>query len=407
MFSSSYNEAKDKFLNVVEQGGYDLQSFVLSPGLTTEVATHINAKTKKLLVVNSGIHGVEGYFGAAVQTQWLQDHKAEDLPEDVGVIFVFASNPHGFANDHRVDASLVVDGIVHRVDPNRNFIANFADAPENKNYKSLEDTIIPKSWNWLTRVSSTARLTLYWLYDKITFSKEHFFTPALCGQYVSPDGMSFGGQQECWTNKVYQNIEKQMRALPNVSEIVFIDLHTGIGSKGGFEIYPNQIIPKKNPNVVDVITHPNLKEMYAKHPKIKVPDYPYPATGALEDYIAQKFSDKTITAFTIEAGTLDSFTVYNAMRGQNWQDKYGKDKKDITTEKMRAAFYPEHDKAWKDSVASLAKQIFDDVFAKIFKVDFVPKVYKGGMCLFSSNQNPQKKDLTSIVAREQHLATRP
>ncbi len=49
--------------------------------------------------MSSGLHGVEGYFGSAVQLAWLHGVRAGciRIPSGTAVVLVHAVNPHGFA----------------------------------------------------------------------------------------------------------------------------------------------------------------------------------------------------------------------------------------------------------------------------------------------------------------------
>ena len=65
-------------------------------------------RAARLLVLSSGIHGVEGYFGSAVQLAWLDAlaHRAPTV--ETGVLLIHAINPYGFAwrrrwNENNVD----------------------------------------------------------------------------------------------------------------------------------------------------------------------------------------------------------------------------------------------------------------------------------------------------------------
>ena len=51
-------------------------------------------------MITSGIHGVEGHAGSALQQLWLAVF-AGDPPADTGVLLVHALNPYGFAHGRR------------------------------------------------------------------------------------------------------------------------------------------------------------------------------------------------------------------------------------------------------------------------------------------------------------------
>lgn len=361
MFSSSYQEARTKFLDAANRSGYKLEALSMpqNQSLITDIASRIdNNVTKKLLIVNSGIHGIEGYFGSAVQSEWLSKHLAQDLAHELGIIFVHASNPHGFAHSHRVDASYTEGNVVHRVDPNRNFIDFSVPLPENKNYTVLEPALVPLEWTGWSKFATTTKLLWNLLKDKLTGTFDHFSIPALSGQYVSPSGMSFGGTHPSWTNTVFQHVLAQAKRLQNLQEVVFIDLHTGIGANGTLEVYPTLESP---------IAFSEVDNTLKGIGKVKVVKAPYPVTGALDTYVTEFFKNLKVTAMTIEAGTESALSVFNALRGQNWQDVYGVHERDKTTSIVRDAFYPEHDQAWKESVTQCTNHVLERVIDKMLK----------------------------------------
>ena len=80
-----------------------------------------------VLVVSSGVHGVEGFFGSAVQTAFLREaeSRAAAGPNDA-LVFLHALNPYGFAWLRRFDEAnvdlnrnLLVDGQPYRGSPPR------------------------------------------------------------------------------------------------------------------------------------------------------------------------------------------------------------------------------------------------------------------------------------------------
>ncbi len=67
------------------------------------------------LVVSSGVHGVEGFFGSAVQLAFLEKLPPDwRPPEGAAVVLIHALNPFGFAWQRRFNEE--------NVDLNRNFL---------------------------------------------------------------------------------------------------------------------------------------------------------------------------------------------------------------------------------------------------------------------------------------------
>lgn len=73
---------------------------------------------KRLVVMSSGIHGVEGFAGSAFQRRWIEEFLLDDksaykLPKNSDFLILHGINAHGFKNFLRVNE--------RNVDLNRNF----------------------------------------------------------------------------------------------------------------------------------------------------------------------------------------------------------------------------------------------------------------------------------------------
>ena len=89
--------------------------------------------------MSSGVHGVEGFFGSAVQLAWLSRQAAgERPPNDGAVVLIHAVNPYGFAKLRRTNED--------NVDLNRNYLDTddaYAGAPDG--YEALNRFLNPAS----------------------------------------------------------------------------------------------------------------------------------------------------------------------------------------------------------------------------------------------------------------------
>lgn len=370
MFSRDYFQAREKFTDVAKVNSYELKSYVMPDNvgpngeeLSTDVAFHITEKTKRLLIVNSGIHGIEGFYGSAMQSAWLANHPVDQLPEDVGVLMIHASNPHAFAYENRVDASETINSVTHRVDPNRNFIDYSKPLPENPGYLPLERTIIPESYYGIEGYTSTIKLLSLAALDKITGSFNHLFEPLMAGQCDSPNGFSFIGHHPSWTNKVLHKITEECvdPYLDHISDMTFIDLHTGIGKVGDMAIYP---IAKPGDAAFDRLCR-GLQGI--AEPAREGAPYPIRGCGAAEA-MQHKYAEKSMISFGIECGTKSSLSSVMALRAQNWLDNYGEPndphaaqiKRDI-----REAFYPEKDTQWQIQITKRTLAAFDGLIKEM------------------------------------------
>src|SRR5205814_8455032 len=67
------------------------------------------------LIVSSGLHGVEGFFGSALQTAYVRQVRRQDVFDSKGqLVLIHAINPFGFFALRRVNED--------NIDLNRNFL---------------------------------------------------------------------------------------------------------------------------------------------------------------------------------------------------------------------------------------------------------------------------------------------
>ena len=100
-FSSSYAEARKKFLEAAAAAGLPIESHAHplkgrdGEDLAMDVVRDGPADAKKLLIVSSACHGVEGYCGSGVQVAALHDAEWRAKARDAGVatLYIHALNP--------------------------------------------------------------------------------------------------------------------------------------------------------------------------------------------------------------------------------------------------------------------------------------------------------------------------
>ena len=99
-------------------------------------------KFKNIIILSSGIHGIEGFVGNAIQNMFIVDilEKYIDF-EQTGVLILHSINPYGHKYNRRVTEN--------NVDLNRNFdtnenIFNLNDSNYNKAYPKINDFLNPQ-----------------------------------------------------------------------------------------------------------------------------------------------------------------------------------------------------------------------------------------------------------------------
>jgi len=237
-FSATYVEARAKFLEAARARGASIESFVneahrgaLGEELATDVALLGAIDAKKLLLVTSGTHGPEGFCGSGTQVATLHDDDLLARLQQAGValLLVHAVNPHGFSHLHRTNED--------NIDLNRNHIDFGAPLPVNAEYTDVEPLVLPASWP--PTPADEAAVAAY--IDK--HGMRAFRAVVTKGQYVSPDGLFYGGTAPSWSNRTIRSILRKYAA--SATHIGWIDVHTGLGPYGhGEKIYPGRNTPE-------------------------------------------------------------------------------------------------------------------------------------------------------------------
>ncbi len=174
------------------------------------------------VVINSGVHGIEGYYGSAAQNMFL-DRFARDLDPEIlanyTIVLIHVINGWGMQNRMREVMDNTHGGLV---DLNRNFGVDFSKAeslPQNPRYELAHDLLLskPDKIHKKEAIKAFRRRHLKdGAWDAISF-----------GQYRHPYGLFYGGAAPAIENKmttsIYDNIMKDAKSLTSIG------LHTGLG----------------------------------------------------------------------------------------------------------------------------------------------------------------------------------
>ena len=105
-FSHSYASARKRFFDAAQARGLQVESHKQRmPGrdketLAMDVVLDGPPDADRLLVVSSGVHGVEGFCGSGIQVFSLQDEELRARAKERGValLYIHAVNPYGFSH---------------------------------------------------------------------------------------------------------------------------------------------------------------------------------------------------------------------------------------------------------------------------------------------------------------------
>lgn len=357
-FSTSYAEAREKFLHAAEAAGAQIVDSHPHPlkgpdggALATDVAWLGPRDAKKRLVLVSSTHGIEGYCGSGCQISWLANrHYHRDATPDVAAILIHAINPHGFAHGRRVTEE--------NVDLNRNFVDFTAPLPRNPDYEALQEHVNPTAWTPEVLTRADAAIAAFYKMPNTDFVPKAVHR----GQYVNPKGTFYGGAQPSWSRRTLEAITAKW--LRGASDLCLVDYHTGLGPLGfGDLYYGGRSSEGMARQWFDHVT-PSLEQLAEakKDPSIHVPGS---LAGTLSQSMVDALPGVRVTAGGIEYGTLPVRDVLGSLRADNWLYAHGDPAsamgRDIKA-KVREAFYPSIFE-WKIMVTSRSNDVLRQALA--------------------------------------------
>jgi len=311
LFSPTYADARSAFLRAAELRSATVASHPIrargprGEELAVDTAYLGPAQPQAILLLSSGVHGVEGFAGSAIQRHLLEDQlDGLAMPADTGLLLVHAVNPHGFAHLRRVNEN--------NVDLNRNFLRHPDEHAPNPGYDELYDAVNPLE---LDDASEARHLTAI-----IDYARAHgnarLQSVLTCGQYVHPEGVQFGGVREEDANRIVRRIVRDETR--GATSLLWLDLHTGLGPHGDYEFVSQ--------HELDDPAYLFGREWFGA--KVR-------STRAGESVSALLVGDMldgapleldpacAVVALAPEFGTYDPQRVFLAMRADNWLCHHG------------------------------------------------------------------------------------
>lgn len=299
-----------------------------------------------LVLLTSGVHGVEGFVGSALQQLWLA-HYAHELPRGVCVLLLHAINPYGFAHGRRVNEN--------NVDLNRNALTQFP-GPQNVGYPSLNRWLNPCS-----RVSMLDDFMLRGVWHRLRLGKPALQQAVAGGQYNFPQGLFYGGTSTQESLSIIADLLADPW-LHDARTVLHIDLHTGLGARGSYEMLLDYA--PKSAEFAAFTRWFDPAHVVSDHAEGATN---YVAHGMVTELIERAFATARTYSTVIDFGTTTATRVLKALRAENRLHHYGASNPHRAA-RIRAelleAFYPS-DSAWRETLIAHGHDIFTRLAATL------------------------------------------
>ena len=351
VFSTSYRAAEQAFLGAVSAlgplaGARALPYVGRGPAdeaLATQQVWIGDPEARRVLVLLSAVHGVEGFCGSAVQQDLVRRLSSGQitLPPGLAVLLVHGVNPWGFAWCRRGDEQ--------GIDVNRNFVDFSQPLPDNPGYRELAQALVP------TEAEPDAELLVRNEQQLMAYLQHHgqfdYELAVSGGQYEFADGLFYGGQGK---SQARLNLEQVLQELDCAArDVAVIDLHTGLGPYGHGELICDH--PLASPGLAtaqhwygDAVTIPAGGDSCS-----------VPKTG-LVDYAFHQVMGPRSCYVTLEFGTYPIAELLRCLREDHRVRKPGQQAASNESERVRLQllkqFYPAQPQ-WQTLVLLRGRQV--------------------------------------------------
>ena len=357
LFSPTYAQARQRLLAAAAARGLAVQSHshplrgAEGEELALDVVRDGPAKARRVLLLTSAVHGVEGHCGSAVQlglltslTQWRTAANA-DADADTAIVYVHAVNPHGFSFGRRVNED--------NVDLNRNFIDFTQPLPDNADYRVLHPLLLPETWppNGAVEAALAAQ--------RQAWGPRRSQLAVTGGQYSHAAGLFYGGCTPTWSNRVFRNTLRQHTQ--HAEHLAWIDLHTGLGPYGVGERIAacddvGGALQRARSWWGDGITSVHTGSSTS-----------IPMTGPIQHAVKDECAQLAYTGICLEFGTVPSADMHAALRAEHWLHAHGDSaappaQAAAIRQRLREVFYPDHDD-WKAAIWAQAREATEQAVA--------------------------------------------
>jgi len=354
-FHDRYQDSREHFQRLAQDLGATQRAFpidALGPDgelLAVDLAWIGPDDAQSALLITSGIHGVEGHSGCAIQIALLEQLQsgAVVLPPDTAIAMLHALNPYGLAHTRRFNPN--------NVDLNRNFLlGEQAFEGANEAYTQFNDLLNPES--------APVGVDFFLLKAALLLARHGMraMKQAVAeGQYDFPRGLFFGGHER--QQEAQHVLTCLQEHFGKVERLIHIDCHTGLGTRGSYQL----LIEEEEGSE----PHARALGVFGDHihPWKSEGSVAYQVRGGISPAIMHWLPQATVDSLTLEFGTYSELRVITALRAENrlhhWGDRNHPSAARIKAN-LREIFAPAQND-WRDQVLYSGLEVMHKALAHL------------------------------------------
>ncbi|MXY24534.1 MAG: DUF2817 domain-containing protein [Acidobacteria bacterium] len=351
-FSPDYATARQRFRVAAHGVGAELAHQPVDgrgpdgEALTIDVALMGARTPERAVVVSSGLHGVEGFIGSAIQLAWLRrlGGGAVAIPADTRVVLLHGLNPYGFAWRRRVNE--------RNVDLNRNFL----DAEES--YRG-----VPPGYGLVHGLLNPPRppdrldafpFRAGWAICR--HGLQTVTTAVAAGQYDHPDGLFFGGLEPEESTRLVQAHYDDW--IGTAATVVHLDLHSGLGRWGRAQL----IVEPDQGAYINW-----YREAFRPVRTVLAgEDAPYAARGTMGTWLARRIgAARRCRTAVVEFGTYSQVRVLAALRAEQAVRRAGNQSslRAVAVARTLMDCFCPNDRGWRQTTVQVGDRLVEQALA--------------------------------------------
>ena len=292
--------------NFVDACGGGVQSHELKARGPDGEALHMDicvagpSDARDVLVLTSGVHGVELFAGSRCQVALLRDPAR--VPPGTKVVYIHAANPWGAAHVRRNNEL--------NVDLCRNFYDTQAPPGRNEDYELVHELLLQAGESGMEGHEARSALTAI----AADIGERRYNEAVMGGQYRYRDGFAFGGFAPSESRKVMEQWLLEHTA--SADRVVMLDLHTGLGEHGESTVVAMQ----QSEALAEVRGW--YGERLVAPAETDAADFPEVRGHTTPGY-ERLLADKTVRSVIVEFGTYAHDRIMTALLADHWSEHSG------------------------------------------------------------------------------------